>query len=741
MKGMKRAAVAALCLVLLSGAAAGGETAPPPPSIVVFVTSTSDLPTDHVLLDTFLARWREREPGASILHCPLAPVAYAMSAEATRLTIESVAARMGSRVPTLIIAQGDPAFFLSLELRRSRFPGTRMLAFDVNGNEARRKKYGDDDSLYIIVNTGVEELNSRFAARIFPKRDRAVVLLRVGGEAEQAEAAKRSILDALPGREVVFVLDPAKQEQADPYLKPYPDRTFVLGFNPGWYDLEGRYLTGKEYVKSIEEAYGVPVIEHIRNALDGGTVGGVGYSSSRWGSTAADLALALVFDGREPEHWMDVSGFATAFADYRELVRFGSSPRLLPPGAELINQPPSAWIRYQGVLQPLLALLALAVVLFASRAAVKRRESRILVEANARLEREVAARTSDLRASNEELAASNENLTEAMRRTEQMQEAVLRSAREITLGRFSAGMANGLNSQLGAVRSSNAALRSISSELEGGFHERLLTLDEGQRQLFLRYSRRVLARADYLADEAAADPEALEKRLEGLAGGDLRDVADDLADAGLAGLGDEELRLFSGERGREVAHALYRLSIIDRSTWIIEEAVGRAAETIKAMRDYASEGGGEAGGEADLRGTIERALLIFRGRLPRSVVLRTDFEETPPVRGSEATFARVWASLVQNALQAMPGGGRLEVALRRDGGFAVVTVADEGVGIDPAVEGKLFEPFVTTRPMAEGMGLGLAYCKRSVEAAGGSIGYSKREKGTLFMVRLPLAER
>jgi signal transduction histidine kinase len=736
---MKTLVASLLCGLLAAGGALRAAEQDSP-SVIVFVTSTADLNTDHVLLDTFLPRWREREPGASILHCPLAPFAYTMSPEASRLTIGSIASRMGGGVPTLIIAQGDPAFFLSLELRSTRFPGTKMIAFDVRGNEARRKQYADDKALYIVVNTGVEELNAEFGGRLFPKRDRAVVLIRAGGEAQQVEEARRSILDSLPGREVVFVFDPGKQATADPLLRESPERTFVLSYNPGWYNPEGRYLTGKDYVRSISDGYGVPVFEYTRIALDGGIVGGVGLSPSRWGSTAADMALGLVLDGKEPEHWMRVASFATAFADYRELERFGSSPKLLPPGTELINQPQSAWVRYQPILQPLLACLVLALAIFAFRAIEKRRESRLLVEANARLEREVAERTRDLRSSNEELAAANTSLSDAIRRTEEMQEAVLRSAREITLGRLSASMANGLNSPLGAVRSSNEALRTVANEGEGGFVGRIIALDDDQRALFLRFARKVLLRGDYLAAGSGTGSGELARRLKAASGEDLSDIAEDLAEAGLTALDDEELRSFGGRGGREVAQALYRLAVMDRSTWIIEESVERADQTIKAVRDYAIESGaGEAVGDIDLRGTIERALLLFKGRIPRSVALATECGDAPPVRGSQSALVRVWTNLIQNALQAMPEGGRLDVSLRAEGRFAVVTVADEGVGIDPAIERRIFEPFVTTRPMAEGMGLGLALCKRSVEAMGGEIGYARREKGTEFRVRLPAA--
>jgi C4-dicarboxylate-specific signal transduction histidine kinase len=481
------------------------------------------------------------------------------------------------------------------------------------------------------------------------------------------------------------------------------------------------------------------MFEHLRSHLDGGTVGGIGISPTRWGRDAAERGLSLIFDGKEPEHWVKGASFVTAFADYREIRRFGSSPKLLPPGAELINEPPPPWIRYQRILQLLLTFLILTVFAFIVRSIFKRREKRFLVEANVRLEREVAERTRELRFSNEELEATNTNLTEVMRRSEEMQENVLRSAREITLGRFTAGMANGLNSPLNAVRSANASVQSVVRDDEGGLAARLLAFDEGQRSLFLNYASQTLSPSGYGDEAMTASSFDLEHRLARFSGGDVSSLAADLSDAGLSGLDDEELAAFFDDKGRAVADALYRLSVLDRSTWIIDEAVDRATETIRAVRDYVTDSGAEKEEAAvDLRGTIERALLIFKNRFPRSVVLRTDYEEVPLVRGSETTFVRIWASLLQNALQAMPKGGCLDVSLKKDDGFAVISVSDEGEGIDPSIADKIFEPFITTREKAEGMGLGLAFCKRAIESAGGTIGFTCKERGAVFHVHIPL---
>ncbi len=101
---------------------------------------------------------------------------------------------------------------------------------------------------------------------------------------------------------------------------------------------------------------------------------------------------------------------------------------------------------------------------------------------------------------------------------------------------------------------------------------------------------------------------------------------------------------------------------------------------------------------------------------------------------------RVLDNLVRNALEAMPDGGSLGVSAVCEGDVVFIRVRDTGTGIPEELMPVLFKAFVTTK--LKGMGLGLAYCKRAVEAHDGIISVeSKVGEGTAFTVRLPMERK
>lgn len=111
-------------------------------------------------------------------------------------------------------------------------------------------------------------------------------------------------------------------------------------------------------------------------------------------------------------------------------------------------------------------------------------------------------------------------------------------------------------------------------------------------------------------------------------------------------------------------------------------------------------------------------------------------DQAPPVWLDPGRIRRVLANVLANAADATRAGGSIAVATRVEQDEQIIEVADDGVGIDPAVADRVFDPFVSTKP--DGVGLGLVNAKAIVESHGGRITLDPRAPhGTLVTIRLP----
>jgi signal transduction histidine kinase len=102
---------------------------------------------------------------------------------------------------------------------------------------------------------------------------------------------------------------------------------------------------------------------------------------------------------------------------------------------------------------------------------------------------------------------------------------------------------------------------------------------------------------------------------------------------------------------------------------------------------------------------------------------------------TDPTFIRrTLTNLVNNAIQAMPKGGKLTITASQKENQTTITVEDTGKGIPEEIKPKLFTPLFTTK--SKGQGFGLAVTKRLIEALGGTISFeSEAGKGTIFFIK------
>jgi PAS domain S-box-containing protein len=185
--------------------------------------------------------------------------------------------------------------------------------------------------------------------------------------------------------------------------------------------------------------------------------------------------------------------------------------------------------------------------------------------------------------------------------------------------------------------------------------------------------------------------------------------------------------LASIPESEEKNSALESLQEIEKNTDYINKIVQDLQDFARPLKPNVE--------EVDLKLIIED--LLKKIGLPKNVKVSVKVESDARKIVADSTFVnRVMYNLVNNAVQAMPKGGKLTIHSYKEANDVLITVKDTGVGIPEAVKGKLFTPMFTTK--AKGQGFGLPVIKRMTEALGGTVTFeSEEDKGTTFILRLP----
>ena len=142
----------------------------------------------------------------------------------------------------------------------------------------------------------------------------------------------------------------------------------------------------------------------------------------------------------------------------------------------------------------------------------------------------------------------------------------------------------------------------------------------------------------------------------------------------------------------------------------VRREIDRLMEVTSRVLDFARPARVERRPTA-IAGVVHHALALAAKQLQqRHIAVQVDLPEgLPLVLASGDHLAQVFLNLIINALDAMPNGGRLEVAARLAGSHVEITFADSGPGIDPEALPMIFEPFFTTKESGTGLGLSISH--------------------------------
>jgi signal transduction histidine kinase len=312
-----------------------------------------------------------------------------------------------------------------------------------------------------------------------------------------------------------------------------------------------------------------------------------------------------------------------------------------------------------------------------------------------------------------------------------------------SLGKLSAGLAHELNNPASAAKRATSQLRDVLKKIRDASHEL------GSRDLTAAQKAEIekLETAFVQSNEVPPDPLAvsdLEEQIDSLLRShgqdDLWQMAADLARKNVKPEALESL--FATLDADTARAALVRIAAsVEVATLLneIESGTSRISDLVRAIKEYTYMDQTPLQ-NVDIVKSLETTLTILNHKLKHGVAVERDYQKIPLLVNSFGSeLNQVWTNIIDNAIDAMKGEGRLRVRTYREDNCVVVEIADNGPGIPSEVQPHIFEPFFTTKAVGEGTGLGLDTVQRIVKKHRGSIQVNSQPGDTRFQVLLPVA--
>ena len=182
------------------------------------------------------------------------------------------------------------------------------------------------------------------------------------------------------------------------------------------------------------------------------------------------------------------------------------------------------------------------------------------------------------------------------------------------------------------------------------------------------------------------------------------------------------------------------LSDLDTLIANSQEGAERVRQIVLDLRNFSRLDEAEQK-EVDIHEGINSTLTIVQNRFSDRIRTHLDLGELPKIRCYPGQLNQVMMNLLTNAADAIEGEGEVWIKTWVDGDKVKISVRDNGCGIPDDTLPKIFDPFVTTKPVGSGTGLGLAISHQIIQQHNGSIDVeSKVSKGTEFVLTLPIQQ-
>ncbi|MCD4676746.1 MAG: response regulator [Desulfobacula sp.] len=289
----------------------------------------------------------------------------------------------------------------------------------------------------------------------------------------------------------------------------------------------------------------------------------------------------------------------------------------------------------------------------------------------------------------EELIRKNKKLDETLEHLKATQSQILQSEKMASIGQLAAGVAHEINNPIGFIGSNLDALSDYMKDVDAliAYYQKLgKTLKESDQKS--------------LSDE-------IKKQVQ---------------------------TVFEHEKDIEID---YLIKDIPELLSDCKDGTDRVGKIVGDLKSFAHPGNDQQM-LIDINKGLESTLNVVNNEIKYKATVTKDFGQVPMVEGFPQKLNQVFMNILVNAAQAIKEKGEIKIQTKKEGKYVVVTISDNGCGIEKEHLSKIFDPFFTTKEIGKGTGLGMNIAYNIIEEHKGKINVkSVVGKGTIFTIILP----
>jgi two-component system, NtrC family, sensor kinase len=368
-------------------------------------------------------------------------------------------------------------------------------------------------------------------------------------------------------------------------------------------------------------------------------------------------------------------------------------------------------------------------------------------EFSSNLEIKVTERTRELSAMIEIVNEQKKEVELTLEELKNTQAQLVESEKKASLGQLVSVVAHEINNPIGAIQASSEIAEISFNSILSDFIPFIRSLDSNQLKHFNDLLRFSIDSITYSSTRTERNIKKMIKiELEEYKSNDtntINKINELLSELKLIGKFNTYIKYFSEKELLTVLENI-RLFVTEfRSLKYIDLSVQKTSKVIFVLRKYLST---DIIGEKkiiSINEQIDKVLELYDNYINDNIKIEKSFAVDTTLNCIADDLIQVWRNLILNSIQSMQSTDKNLIIITKrisenEKEIIQITITDSGIGIEENNFSNIFKPFYTTKPIGEGIGLGLYTCKTIIEEHGGSIEFQSEKNNTTFIIKLPI---